>query len=133
MKNFRTFDVAVEFYRFCSKLSLRGDAKNQLARASRSIVLNLAEGRGKSTTREQKRFFDIAMGSLRECQAVLILESLTGTEASACGDTTLADLDLRFGDQCCADRSRREPSGIRKPQSAPGQGHLGQRLCTHAR
>ena len=33
--------------------------------------LNLAEGYGRSTRKDQKRFFDIALGSLRECQAVL--------------------------------------------------------------
>jgi four helix bundle protein len=58
-----------------------GDAKDQLNRAARSIVLNLAEGRGWVTAREQKRFFNISMGSLRESQAVLILENLTETEA----------------------------------------------------
>ena len=81
MKNFRTFDLAVSFYHTCTSLSLRGNAKDQLDRASRSIVLNLAEGRGKPSLKDQLRFFHIAMGSLRECQAVLILEGLTDSEA----------------------------------------------------
>ena len=30
--------------------------------------------------KDQKRFFNIAMGSLRECQAILILEGLEESE-----------------------------------------------------
>ena len=81
MKNFRTFNLAVDFYRLSTALPLKGNARDQLARAARSIALNLAEGRGKPTTKDQLRFFHISMGSLRESQAVLILEGLTSTEA----------------------------------------------------
>ena len=80
MKNFRTFDLAVEFYRSTRLLGLKGHARDQLQRAAYSIVLNLAEGRGKPTLKDQKRFFGIAMGSLRECQAVLILEELGNSQ-----------------------------------------------------
>ena len=79
MKNFRTYQLAVEFYKTTRSLNLRGDAKDQLSRAARSIVLNLAEGRGRSTLKDQKRFFHIAFGSLRECQALLTLEDLENT------------------------------------------------------
>ncbi len=61
---------------FCQKLGLKGDARNQLDRASRSIALNLAEGSGKRTIKDKKKFYQISLGSLRECQAVLILENL---------------------------------------------------------
>ena len=81
MKNFRTFNLAVEFYRHSRSLRMRASLKDQLLRTSQSIALNLAEGRGKPTTKDQKRYFSIAMGSLRECQAILILESLKETEA----------------------------------------------------
>ena len=47
--------------------------KDQLLRAASSISLNLAEGRGKSSRKDQLRYFDIAMGSTRECSAVLAL------------------------------------------------------------
>ena len=80
MKNFRTFELAVEFYRESRCLPVKGHLKNQLSRAASSIVLNLAEGRGKQTTKEQKRFFYISLGSLRECQAILILEGLENKE-----------------------------------------------------
>ena len=79
MKNFRTYQLAVEFYHTVSSFKLKGDAKDQLSRAARSIALNLAEGRGRRTQKDQLRFFNIALGSLRECQAILILEKLDET------------------------------------------------------
>ena len=81
MKNFRTFDLAVTFYRTSRSLPLRGSIKEQLGRAAQSIPLNLAEGRGRSTSKDQIKFFNIAMGSLRECQAILIIEQLETSEA----------------------------------------------------
>jgi len=90
--NFRTLNTAVTFYKMASKLKVRGDAKNQLDRASRSIVLNLAEGSGKRTAKDQKRFFYIAMGSLRECQALLLLENLNETTANQVLDSIGAQL-----------------------------------------
>ena len=76
MKNFRTFNLAVEFYRMMRALRLPGPEQDQCRRAALSIALNLAEGRGKSSTKDQLRFFHIAMGSVRECQAILILCNL---------------------------------------------------------
>jgi four helix bundle protein len=75
MHNFRTLDLAVAFYRQVTGLNLPHHLKDQLLRASSSIALNLAEGRGKPTSRDQLRYFHIAMGSLRESQAVLLLTS----------------------------------------------------------
>ncbi len=45
--------------------------RDQLDRASTSIVLNLAEGNGKFTPPDRCRFFDIARGSALECAAAL--------------------------------------------------------------
>src|SRR4051812_1842795 len=45
--------------------------RDQLDRASTSIVLNLAEGNGKFTDSDRCRFFDIARGSALECAAAL--------------------------------------------------------------
>ena len=81
MKNFRTFDLAVAFYRQSRLIQLPCHLKDQLARAAQSIALNLAEGRGKATRKDQVRFFYIALGSARECQAALILENLQTTDA----------------------------------------------------
>ena len=46
-------------------------ARDQLDRASTSIVLNLAEGNGKRSHPERCRYFDIARGSSVECAACL--------------------------------------------------------------
>jgi len=81
MKKFRTYDLAVQFYRIASSLKLPRHLRDQLQRASSSIVLNLAEGRGKRTLKDQLKFFYIAMGSLRECQAILELAGLESSEA----------------------------------------------------
>ncbi|MEK7691805.1 MAG: four helix bundle protein, partial [Bdellovibrionota bacterium] len=45
-------------------------------RASSSIALNTAEGSGKRTPPDQRRFYGIALGSLRECEAILELEQI---------------------------------------------------------
>ena len=76
LENFRTYKIAVDFYRNCQAIKLPRHLKDQLDRASSSIALNLAEGRGKPTTKDQRRFFYIALGSVRECQAILDIGGL---------------------------------------------------------
>ncbi len=44
---------------------------DQLKRASSSVVLNFAEGFGRRTLKERRRFFDIATGSAHEVMAAL--------------------------------------------------------------
>ena len=73
MKNFRTLDLAIRFYRQVTTLKLPHHLKDQLLRSSSSIALNLSEARGKSSRRDQKRYFEIALGSLRESQTALLL------------------------------------------------------------
>lgn len=45
-------------------------ARDQWLRASQSIPLNIAEGNGKSTEADRRRYFEIARGSALECAAI---------------------------------------------------------------
>jgi len=70
------YQCALQFLALSSKLTEslpKGNAalRDQLRRASLSIVLNIAEGAGKPTTADRQRFAAIARGSAMECGAVL--------------------------------------------------------------
>ena len=73
MNNFRTYNLSISFYKECLKLHVSSCLRNQLTRASSSIVLNLAEGNGRKQTNDRKHFFQIAYGSLKECKAIIDL------------------------------------------------------------
>lgn len=74
MKNFKTFDLALEFYRECQKLKITDKTiKDQFNRASLSIVLNISEGCGRITEKDRRKFYSIAFGSLREVQCLLMI------------------------------------------------------------
>jgi len=68
---FHTLDLAFAFQRACSSVKARAYVRDQLERASLSIVLNLTEGEAKPTLKDKKRFYAMAYGSIRECQAIL--------------------------------------------------------------
>ena len=92
MKNFRTYQIAVDFYHQSQSLRVKRHLKDQLSRAASSIVLNLAEGAGRFGRKDQKKFFNIAFASLRECQAVLDLERINNTLILDCADNLAAHL-----------------------------------------
>jgi four helix bundle protein len=69
------FALEVELFCLCIKLSVKGPARDQLNRASLSVMLNLAEGSGKFTKKEQRRFYIMAFASLRETQTLLEMGS----------------------------------------------------------
>ena len=72
-RNFRSYQLAVQLYRDTCRLRLPAHLQSQLLRAASSVVLNLAEGSGKDSPADRKRFYGIAMGSIREVQAILDL------------------------------------------------------------
>ena len=78
LKNFRTYQQSLSFYRYCEQTRLPWFLKNQLLRASSSISLNLAEGSAKPVGKDRLRFYRIALGSLRECQAICDLNPQLG-------------------------------------------------------
>lgn len=68
---FLALDKATELYWQCESLKLREPIKGQLLRASLSIALNLTEGSGRIHQKDRRRFYSIAMGSLRETQCLV--------------------------------------------------------------
>ena len=80
LENFTAFKIAKEHYWECKTLKLPKFLQDQLLRESSSIALNLAEGSGKRTPADQRRFYAIAYGSLRECQAIIALEQVNSPE-----------------------------------------------------
>jgi four helix bundle protein len=61
---------------------LHGDlrfARKQLIRSSQSIPQNIAEGNGKRSRDDRRRYFDTARGSAMECAATLDILAAAGT------------------------------------------------------
>ena len=75
--NFRTLDLAVEFYKTVEKTKFPNHLRDQVLRASSSISLNLAEGNAKYSRKDKARIYQIALGSLRECQAIFRLAEIS--------------------------------------------------------
>jgi four helix bundle protein len=73
LTNFRSYQLAVSFYRRAGTIPMPYHLKDQFRRASSSVVLNLREGSAKPTKKDRKRFYFIALGSVRECEAILDL------------------------------------------------------------
>ncbi len=77
------YRVAREFRALAHELERRmprGDLREQLASASRSVLLNTAEGAGRRSGRDKARFYDYALASAEECAA--ILDDLSISEAA---------------------------------------------------
>ena len=73
-------------YRLCEGIKGRRNAKEQLLRASQAIALNIAEGNGKATDGDRRRYFEIARGAALECGAIQDVLEVCGalsTEANA--------------------------------------------------
>jgi len=73
MKPFRTYQLALEFYRSSKSIRFVGPMRDQFERACLSIPLNLSEGNAKPTQKDRRKFFFTALGSLREVQTILDL------------------------------------------------------------
>lgn len=80
------YRAAIEYvgwaYRYGEGLKGHGNAKDQLLRASQAIPLNIAEGNGKATDGDRRRYFEIARGSALECGAVQDVLQVCGAMAA---------------------------------------------------
>ncbi|MEZ5173311.1 MAG: four helix bundle protein [Bacteroidia bacterium] len=64
-------DFNAEIRLFIKHSKLDATSKDQLRRASFSIVLNIAEGSGRFSTADRKNFYIISRSSIFECIAIL--------------------------------------------------------------
>ena len=92
IRNFLAYELAKKLHRKVEAMQLKHQTKDQLFRASQSIVLNLAEGSAKPTKRDKARFYAIAFGSTREVQAIFELIELKDAETLDLADHIAACL-----------------------------------------
>ena len=92
LAKFRTYHLAVEFYREASRLKCPAHLKQQLLRASSSVALNLSEGSARPTAVDRLRFYFIAFASMRESQTILDLVPSSPTSLKELADRLAAHL-----------------------------------------
>ena len=74
VSNFRTLNLAIEFYKKAKTERFpKRFLQDQYDRALLSVVLNLSEGSAKPTAKDRKKFYSIALGSMREIQTLLLV------------------------------------------------------------
>lgn len=83
MTHFRTYQSSILFYKLVKEERLKGELRNQIERAALSICLNLSEGNDRTGLKDRKRFFNMALTSLRECQTIIMIEELNRLYSTA--------------------------------------------------
>jgi four helix bundle protein len=82
LETFDVYCVSLDACRSCAPIaaSLDANLRDQLRRASSSVVLNAAEGFGSRSRGVKRRHYEIARGSAMECVAILDLAVALGHE-----------------------------------------------------
>jgi four helix bundle protein len=101
----RAYQAALEFIAWVDpileQLPTKMAVRDQLDRASTSVVLNLAEGNGKRSHPDRCRYFDTSRGSAVECAACLdvlvVKKRLTSNEADSGKELLLAMVSMVAG------------------------------------
>ncbi len=96
-QNLQVYKKAKSFHLECKMLILNNTldiyVKDQLGRASFSVVLNIAEGSGKFSKRDRKNYFTIARASIFECVAIMDMLHDTGVINSEAFENYLKSTD----------------------------------------
>jgi four helix bundle protein len=76
----KSVDLAVHIYRITEEFprSEQYGLTNQVRRAAVSVSSNIAEGQGRGTTNDFRRFLAIAYGSLQEVETQIIIAQQLG-------------------------------------------------------
>ena len=84
LETFDVYRVSLDACRSCALIAVSLDAnlRDQLRRASSSVVLNTAEGFGSASRGVKRRHYEIARGSAMECVAILDLAVAPGLESA---------------------------------------------------
>jgi four helix bundle protein len=108
------YRLACEFQSLAFRVAARARAvcRNELERASLSIVLNIAEGAGRRSAAEKARFYVIARGSATESAALLDVLALNGPSLERrCprrASPAHPDRAHAFPSRCALDAARRD-------------------------
>jgi four helix bundle protein len=75
-EKFEAYQISARFIEFTQSLENQvlagfGYIFEQQRRAALSIMLNIAEGSGKTSIKDRKRFYSISRGSAMECASIL--------------------------------------------------------------
>ena len=82
-QNLTVYQKSKSFHLLCKKIMLESTTdrfvKDQLRRASHSIILNIAEGSAKSSNADRRHYFTISRASIFECVAIIDIMHTEGT------------------------------------------------------